>query len=645
MDRGQPQRLKLVVVGDGAVGKSCLLLTYTGGVFPEHYCPTVFENYVADATYDGQAYEISLWDTAGQEDYDRIRPLSYPDTDVVFVCFSVDSRDSIENVHEKWLPELQHFLPKVPVVLVGLKVDLPREVTREEGEAMATKLKLAAYCEASAKTGMNVQGTLSTAVKAALENPKKKISKWSWFGIGKSRDSENLKNPEPTPPELPKAGNAPWIYPLGATLATDFGRSGRFQGAAQVDDPTPDVQIIVGGHAIEAHSTILVAASAQFEQRLTAALRGPAPTQPPVYSPPSATAIDTEAPPSNPRDTAPPQYTPIAGAAEKSSGQLTTIRLADAAGLTARGVQNVIEWLYAGDCHRLPGRVSADEISRRGAAVAERKFTGTADDDQVLKETETAAEALGCTELVTYVQNIREGHHVLNVSFSTYVMDQTGNRAGRLLLGSDLLADITLELDDGARIPAHEALLAIRCKALKPLLAKSDQPDGFGRKRVKLAKMTRPVCMAVLEFIYRDHLDFDGGETADIEPLVILQHAHDLGLQRLVTLCELRVTKLVDQAISESIRGSKIDVIGILNVAATHSGQQLENWCLHFISTNFWSMQQRAEWAQLTRRHCDHVTKHQWPPLSYNKDVEKYEADLAAWEKTAKHGRARKWLW
>lgn len=73
MDRGQPQRLKLVVVGDGAVGKSCLLLTYAGGVFPEHYCPTVFENYVADATYDGQAYEIALWDTAGQEDYDRLR--------------------------------------------------------------------------------------------------------------------------------------------------------------------------------------------------------------------------------------------------------------------------------------------------------------------------------------------------------------------------------------------------------------------------------------------------------------------------------------------------------------------------------------------------------------------------------------------
>lgn len=50
--------------------------------------------------------ELALWDTAGQEDYDRLRPLSYPDTNVILMCFSVDSPDSLENIPEKWTPEV-----------------------------------------------------------------------------------------------------------------------------------------------------------------------------------------------------------------------------------------------------------------------------------------------------------------------------------------------------------------------------------------------------------------------------------------------------------------------------------------------------------------------------------------------------------
>lgn len=65
------------------------------------YVPTVFENYVADVEVDNKHVELALWDTAGQEDYDRLRPLSYPDSHVILICFAIDSPDSLDNVQEK----------------------------------------------------------------------------------------------------------------------------------------------------------------------------------------------------------------------------------------------------------------------------------------------------------------------------------------------------------------------------------------------------------------------------------------------------------------------------------------------------------------------------------------------------------------
>jgi len=181
-------RKKLVIVGDGACGKTCLLIVFSKDQFPEVYVPTVFENYVADIEVDGRQVELALWDTAGQEDYDRLRPLSYPDTDVILMCFSIDSPDSLENIPEKWTPEVKHFCPNVPIILVGNKKDLRndqntiRELSKMKQEPvpvgqakeMAEKVGAFASLECSARTKDGVREVFETATRAALQTKKKK---------------------------------------------------------------------------------------------------------------------------------------------------------------------------------------------------------------------------------------------------------------------------------------------------------------------------------------------------------------------------------------------------------------------------------------------------------------------------------------
>ncbi|EGW34693.1 uncharacterized protein SPAPADRAFT_57749, partial [Spathaspora passalidarum NRRL Y-27907] len=157
--------MKLVVVGDGGCGKTCLLVSYAQQKFPEIYVPTVFENYVTTVqSPNGKTIELALWDTAGQEEYDRLRPLSYPDVDVLLICFSLDNIVSLHNVKEIWFPEVNHFCPGIPIILVGTKSDLHSDIDPDVPIQLATEINAVGYVQCSAKTMFNIKTVFNFAL-------------------------------------------------------------------------------------------------------------------------------------------------------------------------------------------------------------------------------------------------------------------------------------------------------------------------------------------------------------------------------------------------------------------------------------------------------------------------------------------------
>jgi len=177
----QEEGIKCVVVGDGGVGKTCLLTVYTQGSYDEKYVPTVFENTTVMKEYKGSEIPLRLFDTAGQEEYDRLRPLSYPKTHIVLLCYSAASRTSFEAITEKWAPEIHHYLPDIPTILVALKRDLrekpPEEkpvdfdpVPTKEGKELAEKLEAEAFFEVSAKENQGVSEVFDKLVKIVMDD-------------------------------------------------------------------------------------------------------------------------------------------------------------------------------------------------------------------------------------------------------------------------------------------------------------------------------------------------------------------------------------------------------------------------------------------------------------------------------------------
>lgn len=183
MSTPQPCDAIALFVGDGTVGKTCLISIVKGDPFPTDYLPTVLDNYVVEYKSDKRQYKIQVSDTSGQMDYQSLRKVAYTNAInqcknvVVFICFALDSKTSFNNVGSVWLPEVKEYCKDASIVLVGTKVDAriensPDHISTEVGSNFARIHCINKYIETSAKKGINVDQILPAIINSTKQNRK-----------------------------------------------------------------------------------------------------------------------------------------------------------------------------------------------------------------------------------------------------------------------------------------------------------------------------------------------------------------------------------------------------------------------------------------------------------------------------------------
>lgn len=183
-DHAHPKlQFKVVIVGDSGCGKTSLFSSYIRGSFPSSYEPTIFENHrtFVKNNQSNEVLSADLWDTAGQEEYERLRRLSYQDADIVIVAYSLDAPESLMNIHEVWAPEVMTYAPTASIILVGLKSDkYPHQIDPLNAKNVALSIGAVIHMECSSIQMHNVNElfdcVFNTAYNKATQPPPKSTS-------------------------------------------------------------------------------------------------------------------------------------------------------------------------------------------------------------------------------------------------------------------------------------------------------------------------------------------------------------------------------------------------------------------------------------------------------------------------------------
>jgi len=186
--------IKVVMVGDGNVGKTSLLISYTTNRFPEDHIPTIFEYYSSYAVVNNNPVRMNFLDTSGEKDYQELNVLGYNQADVFVVVFSVSDPNSFKNVKKFWIPEIRKYDSTIPILLIANKIDKRDEgtetspkptkkketakqfVSTEKISRISKKYKLQ-FIEVSAYSQKNLHTAMQMAAELGMQKIQRSIPK------------------------------------------------------------------------------------------------------------------------------------------------------------------------------------------------------------------------------------------------------------------------------------------------------------------------------------------------------------------------------------------------------------------------------------------------------------------------------------
>lgn len=164
--------LKVIVVGDSGVGKTCLLVRYIRNLFDEESQPTLGVEFMTKiVTTEKHKIQLQLWDTAGQELFRSVTRGYYRGSAGAFLVFDITNRDTFDNIG-RWLQDIKDVARSdVVTLLIGNKSDKAdqRQVSTEEAQDFAKKNSMQ-YFETSAKTGSNISESIDACVAIIEKN-------------------------------------------------------------------------------------------------------------------------------------------------------------------------------------------------------------------------------------------------------------------------------------------------------------------------------------------------------------------------------------------------------------------------------------------------------------------------------------------
>ncbi|XDA72008.1 hypothetical protein R6Z07M_002284 [Ovis aries] len=697
-ERPNVETIKCVVVGDNAVGKTrlicaraCnatltqyqLLATHVPTVWAiDQYrvCQEVLER--SRDVVDDVSVSLRLWDTFG--DHHKDRRFAYGRSDVVVLCFSIANPNSLHHVKTMWYPEIKHFCPRAPVILVGCQLDLryadldavnrarrplarpikPNEILPpEKGREVAKELGIP-YYETSVVAQFGIKDVFDNAIRAALIS-RRHLQFWK-------SHLRNVQRPLLQAPFLPPKPPPPLI------VVPDPPSSSEECPAHLLEDPLcADVILVLQERVrIFAHKIYLSTSSSKFYDLFLmdlseGELGGPS---------------GSGGPRSEDHRGHPDQHHhhhhhhhhhgrdfllraasfDVCESVEEGGGS-------GPVGLRASTSDGILRGNGTG---YLPGRgrvlsswsrafvsiqeemtedpltyksrlmvvVKMDNSIQPGPfrAVLKYLYTGELDENERdLMHIAHIAELLEVFDLRMMVANILNNEGFMNQEITKAFHVRRTNRV-KECLAKGTFSDVTFILDDGT-ISAHKPLLISSCDWMAAMFG---GPFVESSTREVVFPYTSKSCMrAVLEYLYTGM--FTSSPDLDDMKLIIL--ANRLCLPHLVALTEqYTVTGLMEATqMMVDIDG---DVLVFLELAQFHCAYQLADWCLHHICTNYNNVCRKfpRDMKAMSPENQQYFEKHRWPPVWYLKEEDHYQRARKEREKEdylhLKRQPKRRWL-